>query len=113
MIETPVPQAGGGEDKPIIAASMFGNTTACVDACREMLSERGYEVLVFHATGTGGRTMESLVAEGLVDAVLDITTTEWADQICGGVFDAGPERPDAPSRLGVPQLTSPAGGGIG
>jgi uncharacterized protein (UPF0261 family) len=106
MIETPVPPADGA-DKPIIAASMFGNTTACVDACREMLGDKGYEVLVFHATGTGGRAMESLVAEGLVDAVLDITTTEWADEMCGGVFSAGPERLDAPGRLGVPHLIAP------
>jgi uncharacterized protein (UPF0261 family) len=107
MIETPVPAGDAGADKPIIAASMFGNTTACVDACREMLADRGYEVLVFHATGTGGRAMEALVAEGLVDAVLDITTTEWADEICGGVFDAGPERLDAPGKLGVPHLIAP------
>ena len=105
MVETPVPTAA--DDKPIIAASMFGNTTACVDACREMLAAKGYEVLVFHATGTGGRAMESLVAEGLVDAVLDITTTEWADEICGGVFSAGPERLDAPGKLGVPHLIAP------
>ncbi|MHC4480728.1 MAG: Tm-1-like ATP-binding domain-containing protein [Planctomycetota bacterium] len=72
-----------------------------------MLAGEGYEVLVFHATGTGGRTMESLVAEGLVDGVLDITTTEWADTICGGVFDAGEERLDAPGRMGVPHLIVP------
>ncbi len=71
---------------------MFGNTTECVDRCRRMLNEAGYEVLVFHATGTGGRTMESLIDEGLVDACLDITTTEWADTVCGGVFDAGEDR---------------------
>jgi len=95
------------EDKPVITASMFGNTTECVGACVDALSARGYEVLVFHATGAGGKTMESLVSEGLVDAVLDITTTEWADTICGGVFDAGPERLDAPGRLGVPHLIVP------
>lgn len=96
-----------GQEKPIIAASMFGNTTLCVDRAREKLAGRGYEVLVFHATGTGGRTMESLIAEGLVDAVLDITTTEWADTICGGVFDAGPERLDAPGARGIPHLIVP------
>ena len=106
MVETAIP-TGGGADKPIIAATMFGNTTACVDACREMLAARGYEVLVFHATGTGGKAMESLVDEGLVDAVLDITTTEWADQVCGGVFDAGPERLDAPGKRGIPHLMRP------
>ena len=105
MVEIEAPEAA--EDKPIIAASMFGNTTDCVNACVESLSEKGYEVLVFHATGTGGKTMEALVAEGLVDAVLDITTTEWADTVCGGVFDAGPERLSAPGRMGIPHLIVP------
>jgi uncharacterized protein (UPF0261 family) len=105
MVEAEPP--GAAEDKPIIAASMFGNTTDCVGACVDRLSAEGYEVLVFHATGTGGRTMESLVREGLVDAVLDITTTEWADTVCGGVFDAGPERLDTPGRKGIPHLIVP------
>lgn len=95
------------DDKPIIAASMFGNTTACVNACSAALSEKGYEVLVFHAVGAGGRTMESLVRDGLIEAVLDITTTEWADEICGGVFSAGPERLSAPGEKGVPHLIVP------
>ena len=95
------------DERPIITASMFGNTTECVTACMEALSGHGYEVLVFHATGTGGRTMESLVDEGLVDAVLDITTTEWADTVCGGMFDAGTERLDAPGRMGIPHLIVP------
>ena len=95
------------DDKPVIAASMFGNTTDCVNACVDALSEKGYEVLVFHATGTGGKTMESLVDEGLVDAVLDITTTEWADEVCGGVFSAGPDRLSEPGRAGVPHLIVP------
>ena len=105
MVEADVPPAG--DEKPIITASMFGNTTECVGACMAALAERGYEVLVFHATGTGGRTMESLVREGLVDAVLDITTTEWADTVCGGMFDAGPERLSAPGEMGVPHLIVP------
>jgi len=105
MVEAKVPECG--EDKPVIAATMFGNTTECVNTCVEKLSAEGYEVLVFHATGTGGKTMESLVLEGLVDAVLDITTTEWADTVCGGVFDAGPERLDAPGRMGIPHLIVP------
>jgi uncharacterized protein (UPF0261 family) len=105
MVETDIP--AGKEEKPVIAASMFGNTTPCVNACVEALSQKGYEVFVFHATGTGGRTMESLVSEGLVDAVLDITTTEWADTICGGVFDASPERLDAAGRMGIPHLIVP------
>ncbi len=105
MVEKEPPASA--EDKPVIVASMFGNTTECVDACVASLSERGYEVLVFHATGTGGRTMESLVREGLVDAVLDITTTEWADTLCGGAFDAGPERLSAAGAMGLPHLIVP------
>jgi len=93
--------------KPIIAASMFGNTTACVDRCRHTLTGKGYEVLVFHATGTGGRTMEGLVEDGYVSAVLDITTTEWADELCGGVFTAGERRLDAPGKMGIPHLIVP------
>jgi uncharacterized protein (UPF0261 family) len=105
MVTPDVPAAA--EERPIITASMFGNTTECVDACRENLVDEGYEVLVFHATGAGGRTMESLVREGLVDAVLDITTTEWADTICGGVFDAGRDRLSAAGEMGVPHLIAP------
>jgi uncharacterized protein (UPF0261 family) len=105
MVTSEVPAAA--EERPIITASMFGNTTECVDACREALLDKGYEVLVFHATGAGGKTMESLVKEGLVDAVLDITTTEYADTICGGVFDAGRERLSAPGEMGVPHLIVP------
>ena len=97
----------GGEDKPIIVASMFGNTTECVDRCAQALDQEGYEVLIFHATGTGGRALESLVDEGLVDAVLDITTTEWADTVCGGMFNAGEERLSAAGRHGVPHLIVP------
>ena len=95
------------DSKPIVAASMFGNTTECVTACSAALGEKGYEVLVFHAIGTGGRTMESLVRDGLVEAVLDITTTEWADELCGGVFGAGPDRLSAPGENGVPHLIAP------
>jgi uncharacterized protein (UPF0261 family) len=93
--------------QPIIAASMFGNTTPCVDACRQLLEAAGYQVLIFHATGVGGRTMESLIDEGLIDACLDITTTEWADQLCGGVFSAGEDRLSAPGRMGIPHLIVP------
>ena len=105
MVEAVPPQAV--DDKPIVVASMFGNTTECVNACVETLSRADYEVLVFHATGTGGKTMESLVDEGLVDAVLDITTTEWADEVCDGVFSAGPDRLSAAGRAGLPQLIVP------
>lgn len=93
--------------KPVIAATMFGNTTECVNSCREALVNKGYEVLVFHCTGTGGKTMEGLVEDGFVYAVLDITTTEWADEICSGVFSAGPTRLSAPGKAGIPHLIVP------
>jgi len=105
MASVTIPEAQ--DERPLIAASMFGNTTKCVDACRERLGAAGYEVLVFHATGTGGRVLESLADEQLVDAVLDITTTEWADEICGGVLTAGPDRLSAPGRRGLPHLIVP------
>lgn len=93
--------------KPVIAATMFGNTTPCINHCREKLTAKGFEVLVFHATGTGGKIMEKLVNDGFIDAVLDLTTTEWADTLCGGVFDAGDERLDAPGKAGIPHLIAP------
>lgn len=105
MVSAAIPEAQ--DERPLIAASMFGNTTKCVDACREQLDAAGYEVLVFHATGTGGRVLESLADEQLVDAVLDITTTEWADEICGGVLTAGPDRLSAAGRRGLPHLIVP------
>jgi uncharacterized protein (UPF0261 family) len=94
-------------EKPLIAASMFGNTTKLVDRCRELLEAQGYEVLVFHATGTGGRTMESLIEAGFFSGVLDVTTTEWADELVGGVLNAGPSRLDAASKRGLPQVIAP------
>lgn len=105
MVAAQIPEST--DDRPLIAASMFGNTTDCVDACREALDGHGYETLVFHATGTGGRILESLADEGLVDAVLDITTTEWADELCGGILSAGSERLDAAGRRGLPHLIVP------
>jgi uncharacterized protein (UPF0261 family) len=96
-----------GDEKPLIVASMFGNTTECVDAAREIFEDKGYEVLVFHATGTGGRTMESLIESGMVAGVFDVTTTEWADELVGGVLSAGPERLDAAGKAGVPAVVSP------
>jgi uncharacterized protein (UPF0261 family) len=104
MLETEVPKR---QEKPLIAASMFGNTTPCVDLARRTLEAAGFEVLVLHATGTGGLTMEGLVADGYVDAVLDITTTEWADELCGGVFSAGPKRLNAAALAGIPQIVAP------
>lgn len=94
------------EKKPLVAATMFGVTTPCVTFAREYLEARGYEVLTFHATGTGGRSMEDLVNAGFIEGVLDITTTEWADEIVGGVLNAGPNRLDAAAKMGVPQVVS-------
>ena len=105
MVKVEAPAAE--EEKPLITASMFGNTTLCVDRARSVLEESDYEVLVFHATGTGGRTMESLIADGYIVGSLDLTTTELADDVCGGVFSAGPERCLAASRAGIPAVIAP------
>jgi len=94
-------------DRPIVVASMFGNTTACVTEARRIVEAAGYEVLVFHATGTGGRAMEALIDSGLVAGVLDITTTEWADELVGGILGAGPTRLEAAGRRGVPAIVTP------
>jgi len=96
-----------GDEKPLVVASMFGNTTKCIEAAVPLLEQAGYEVLVFHATGTGGRAMESLIASGMVAGVLDVTTTELADELVGGVLTAGPERLDAAARHGVPAVVAP------
>ncbi|MBL8164268.1 MAG: Tm-1-like ATP-binding domain-containing protein [Anaerolineae bacterium] len=96
-----------GEDKPIIAVTMFGNTTRAVNHAKALLEAEGYEVLVFHATGAGGKQMEALIDDGLVTAVLDMTTTEWADELLGGVLSAGPGRLDAAGRSGIPQIVVP------
>ena len=105
MTKVDVPPAK--EEKPLVTASMFGNTTACVDKARGILESKGFEVLVFHATGTGGKTMESLIADGYIAASLDITTTELADEVCGGVFTAGPDRMLAAARAGIPTVLVP------
>jgi uncharacterized protein (UPF0261 family) len=93
-------------DRPLVAATMFGVTTPCVDRARQVLEARGVEVLVFHATGVGGEAMEGLVRDGQVDGVLDLTTTELADELVGGVLSAGPDRLEAAGRRGVPQVVS-------
>lgn len=90
----------------LVGATMFGVTTPCVTAARERLEGDGYEVLVFHATGTGGQSMEALVADGFVTGVLDITTTELADELAGGVMSAGPDRLERAGSLGVAQVVS-------
>ncbi|MFC7131273.1 Tm-1-like ATP-binding domain-containing protein [Haloferax chudinovii] len=94
------------EEKPTIGITMFGVTTPCVQTARDWLEARGYETIVFHATGTGGRAMESLIEEGVIDGVLDVTTTEWADELVGGVLAAGPDRLDAAAERGIPQVVS-------
>jgi uncharacterized protein (UPF0261 family) len=104
MVQTGPPAA---EDRELVAATMFGNTTPAVKRAAALLEKAGYEVLVFPCSGTSGRVMEALIAEGKVAGVLDITTTEWADELVGGVLSAGPERLEAAARSGVPQVVAP------
>jgi uncharacterized protein (UPF0261 family) len=92
--------------RPLVGATMFGVTTPCVTRARERLEELGYEVLVFHATGTGGQSMEALIRGGFIAAVLDATTTELADDLVGGVLSAGPDRLEAAGEVGIPQVVS-------
>ncbi len=96
-----------GTAKPLIVASQFGNTTACVTEAKKVLEAAGYEVLVFAATGTGGRIMESIIESGIVAGVLDLTTTEWADELVGGNLNAGPDRMDAAAKANVPVVVAP------
>ena len=105
MVEARVPE--GDDDKPTIVASMFGNTTKCVDAARAIVEREGFEVLVFHAVGSGGQTMESLIETGEMAGVLDVTLTEWADELVGGVMSAGPTRLEAAARTGTPAVIAP------
>ena len=102
-LEQPVPDL---ETKPLVAATMFGVTTPAVTKVRERLEAAGYEVVVFHATGSGGRALESLVEDGFVSAIADLTTTELADELVGGVLSAGPERLEAAGARGLPQVVS-------
>lgn len=94
------------DKKPLIAATMFGVTTPAVDFATEYLEARGYEVLIFHATGTGGKSMESLIEDGFIEGVLDLTTTEWCDEIVGGILSAGPTRLEAAAKNNIPQVVS-------
>ena len=105
MIRAEAPAIPG--EKPLVTASMFGNTTACVDHARGLIERQGYEVLVFHATGIGGRTMENLISEGYIAASLDLTMTELADEVCGGGASAGPDRGLAASHAGIPAVLVP------
>ena len=104
MVEAKIDQS---ESKPLIVASMFGNTTDCINIATKVLEDVGYEVLIFHATGTGGKTMESLIESGMVKGVLDLTTTEWADELTGATLSAGPTRMDAMTLAKVPAVISP------
>ena len=103
MVETPTPEI---EEKPLLAASMFGNTTPVVNRCRSFMENNGYEVLIFHQVGTP-ETLESLVADGFISGVLDITPTEWADEVTGGVLPGGPNRYDIVSQKGIPLVIAP------
>lgn len=94
------------EKKPLISATMFGVTTPCVNFAREYLEKHGYEVLVFHATGIGGQSMEALINAGFITGVLDLTTTEWCDELFGGVLNAGPHRCEAAALKGIPTVMS-------
>ncbi len=105
MVKMEAPK--GGDVKPLITASMFGNTTTAVKHATEIFEKAGYETLVFHATGTGGKTMESLIRDGYIVGCYDITTTELADEVCGGVFSAGPDRVKAAAESGVPAIIVP------
>jgi len=99
-------KAAPGDQRALIGATMFGVTTPCVTAARERLEELGYEVLVFHATGSGGRSMEALARGGFLAGILDLTTTELADELVGGVLSAGPDRLEAAGEIGLPQVVS-------
>lgn len=107
MVEATLPEvAADGPVRPLLAATMFGVTTPCVTAVRGALEATGHDVTVFHATGSGGRAMEGLIDDGYFAGVLDVTTTEWADEVVGGVLSAGPTRLSAAGRRRVPQVVS-------
>ena len=103
MVEQGVPDR---EEKPVLAATMFGVTTPCITHLRGVLEKAGFEVLVFHATGSGGRAMEGLIQDGYIAGVADMTTTEWCDELVGGVLSAGPDRLNAAAEAGIPQVVS-------
>lgn len=104
MVETETPTIQG---KPIITASMFGNTTTLVNRCKDLIEKQGYEMLIFHATGTGGKTMDSLIEKGYISGVLEMTPTELADTLVGGVLTAGWDRMDPAAKWGIPQVIAP------
>lgn len=100
------PPLPADSDRPLVGLTMFGVTTPCVQALRARLEQAGYECLVFHATGTGGRVMESLIDDGFFVGVCDVTTTEWADELVGGILSAGETRLEAAGKRGLPQVVS-------
>ena len=106
MVTFPQPDPGAQGERPLVAATMFGVTTPCVDRARRALEAAGVEVVVFHATGVGGQAMEGLVRDGRLAGLLDLTTTELADELVGGVLSAGPERLEAAVRRRLPQVVS-------
>ena len=105
LVQHPRPERAA-HDRPLVAATMFGVTTPCVERARAVLEAAGFEVLVFHATGSGGQAMESLIADGVIAGVLDLTTTELADEHVGGFLTAGPDRLTAAASAGIPQVVS-------
>jgi uncharacterized protein (UPF0261 family) len=102
-----VPASEGEAPKPIVAITAFGVTTPAAMHCHALLEAAGYDTMIFHANGTGGRAMEELVVQGAIDAVLDLTTTELADELCGGRQSAGPHRLEAAGTRGLPQVVLP------
>ncbi len=97
-------EAGG---RPTVAITAFGVTTTAAMSCHKLLGDAGFDTLIFHANGTGGRAMEELIDEGVINAVLDLTTTELADELCGGQLSAGPQRLEAAGERGIPQVVLP------
>jgi uncharacterized protein (UPF0261 family) len=106
MAETYDGRVSSDDEHPLVGATMYGTTTPCVDQARAWLEDAGYEVLVFHATGSGGRSMEALMKSGYITGVLDVTTTELIDEVAGGTLTAGPDRLDTAGALGLPQVVS-------
>jgi uncharacterized protein (UPF0261 family) len=106
MVLAPQPAGDPASERPLVAATMFGVTTPAVNHAREVLDGLGYEVVVFHATGTGGESMEALIGSGYFTGVFDLTTTELADELVGGILSAGPDRLTAAGRSGIPQVVS-------
>lgn len=106
MVKQPSDSGQARTDKPVLTATMFGVTTPCVEAARNICEAADYEMLVFHATGIGGLSMEVFILDGLIEGVLDITTTELADELVGGELTAGSDRLTAAALRGIPQVIS-------